>query len=514
MLFIQLLSVVTLLFIAKSAKSTAPSPCQFNGQCLCSVNEEKFTLNVICNSATTFPSFDSFDANNMDVFIIVNGSFSNIPSYRINGFHGIRTSLTLMIIGSSMYPYEQVSIDPKAFVSQYNVLVEFQHYYFPSLPTDSITVPNILVVMFSECKIPEVGDNSFNGYKGSEIYLWSSEIETLESNAFKGTSQLNNVFIEGNRFTDISSFKMLQTYRLDLTEGNISSIADYSFSECNMDGCPNTLQNLDFTNNPVSFISDKAFANLPDLQILILYQCKLTTVPISAINSLTNLTTLNINSNQITVLKENSFSNLQKLTELTFAYNPIATIEPGAFNGLTGPSISIYGLPDLRSVDISITKGINNVQYVAFSNCQNLNEIFLSDIDNVPISLTLVNASQLRLSTVNSSIEPWFKASNMNVLDLSNNQLFICTCDIYWMAKYVLSSPPQIITANALCLNKLATSIYDYLQSLQPDCTILLPTPRPSSATTIRSRPFTSLVFILCLVLLKKLIYDNIYFVK
>jgi len=256
---------------------------------------------------------------------------------------------------------------------------------------------------------------------------------------------------------------------LDLSRNQLLSISDYYFSTCNADNCPNVIQDLNLEYNPLSSVSDNGFANLPDVANLNLGHCNFSSVP-NSVNLLTSLVELNLEYNQIAVLQVNSFSKLQHLNLLNLDGNPITTIKNGAFAGMQKDELEIRRLPDLVSVDLAITQGMESVISLTFTECDKLSTVTVDDYTLIPKTLHIVNIIGINITSVSSNIQQWLKMSDQNILDISFINNYACTTDMQWMTRFLFCPTKQIIMSNVTCSDT-KQDAFEYLQTLgEPNC--------------------------------------------
>jgi Leucine-rich repeat (LRR) protein len=405
----------------------------------------------------------------MQVQIKIDGSFTSIPANCVSAFAGAK-SITLEIAGQ----LEEISIDSQAFVIDSKTSISqlvLAYIDFPTIPI--IDWSHIDRLKFYECQISTVYDNAFSGFAGTYLELDDSEVQTVQPNAFAGVGTLNDLSMNGNFLNSISTaFKTVKTSELDMSGNGIYQILDFAFCECNQpDACPNKdLTTLYFDLNPMSYISDNAFANLPNLIYLEFDQGDLTEVPTNAIKGLSNLVSIDLSKNEIKIIEANAFAGCSSMYYIYLDYNPIMTIEPGAFNGFDQMiSLPLANLP-LKSVDLLITYGITNLKDISFASFPQLSSVILSDYTKLPQSLQLVNMSHVPVSTISSDLQYWLSSSKLiKYLDISYNANITCDSSIKWMAPFVCCTPVQIFAKGTTC----ASSNQDltvYLQSLQPTC--------------------------------------------
>ncbi len=96
-----------------------------------------------------------------------------------------------------------------------------------------------------------------------------------------------------------------------------------------------TVQMLFLSNNQLTTIQPKAFADLTNLDYLYLGENQLTTIQPNAFAGLPNLKDLHLENNQLTTIQPDTFAGLTNLLSLELRNNQLTTIQVGAFTGLT-----------------------------------------------------------------------------------------------------------------------------------------------------------------------------------
>lgn len=320
------------------------APCTFNEQCNCYhvAIDNSFQIDCASTSFETFPTLTSFHANNTIMEIVIGGNFSTIPAHAIDQLVGEGCTVQLTIVGnmfeelSDLLPLE---VNPNAFITEYDMQtfrLQFAWYTFFQIPTKALAIPSINITNFTSCYIPTLKNHSFSGFTGQELTFGRCDIGSVEPNAFVGAGPLDYLQITDNPFTNIAATELdAQTLNLSLSRNNISQIDDYSFCICQKpNSCPNIIETISLSYNPITLMGSDAFANLPKLTNLILEYCNLATL--SAFHDLPSLSTLDLKFNQITLIEANSFQNLPNLSLLSLEGNPITTIIPGAFSAFDG----------------------------------------------------------------------------------------------------------------------------------------------------------------------------------
>lgn len=228
--------------------------------------------------------------------------------------------------------------------------------------------------------------------------------------------------------------------QLVLQNGTLGSLTDRMF-----DGL--FVKKLDLTNNEVENVSSRAFAGLENvLQILILRNNRLKSVPISSLADLNSLTQLDISENHIgdIVRDEDVLPNLPKLTDFNLSSNKICNLHKDVFENVKNslqtlnlgdncfskiPAASIRGFKQLLALHFHKNR-IRQLEPLQFMNLPFLNLINLADNHIVDIHrqsfLNVPNLRFMYLSENNiSSLEAneFRTFENLELLDLTKNRI-------------------------------------------------------------------------------------------
>jgi Leucine-rich repeat (LRR) protein len=234
--------------------------------------------------------------------------------------------------------------------------------------------------------LPHVTSILLNNDEETINYL-RNNISTLPAGLFNGVPNLDVLNLSHNIIQDISCAQHFQLHhltQLDLSHNIITIL-------------PNTinLQNLEvllLNNNQITTLPTDVFSNLPNLQILALQYNEIATLPSNVFNNLLRLTELTLNNNRILDLPQNVFSNLGQLNLLTLSTNLLTDLTPGIFINLNSLRTlylnwnqinvlrrNVFNLPALTHLQLSFNPASNpnaiNVENGAFDNLFNLSEL-------------------------------------------------------------------------------------------------------------------------------------------
>ena len=98
------------------------------------------------------------------------------------------------------------------------------------------------------------------------------------------------------------------------------------------------LRTLDVDSNPSDIIDDFAFAELPNVTYINLYDCRLKTIKRNMFAGLYSLETLKLTDCRITAIEDYSFRDLRKLTLLRLEDTELETLSPAIFDAANLPS--------------------------------------------------------------------------------------------------------------------------------------------------------------------------------
>ncbi|XP_067945738.1 leucine-rich repeat neuronal protein 1-like [Watersipora subatra] len=287
--------------------------------------------------------------------------------------------------------------------------------------------------------------------------LSDNYLETLQASLFKELKSLeflslsgnSIVYIERNAFQFHTSLKILQLDKnhlrridgnlfnsiglslrdLDLSSNKIESIEEGDLTQLLR------LERLKLSKNNLSQIHPDAFFQL-SIRELYLDDNHLLTVPAEILQTLRNLTILNMNSNPIISFNTNSIKDLPNLKTVSFTNMPgLRVIDKGAFKNL----------PELSEVEMFENPQLEFVHPASFDNCTKLEFLYLHGNSLQGLDETLrVNLPSLReLSLYDNKIEcgcfaKWLRNTTVNVID---GDKIVCAGPhaVKWATLYQLS---------------------------------------------------------------------------
>lgn len=458
--------------------------CSFDGNCsfssVCNCDGD----NVVCLDCFRFPKFT--DSSYVISTLFINGNYSYISANALYPLQGLLSTAKIYIEGSksdiaaglstpfvmdntALHTYNNIGFS-NLYFSYFNMSVGFSNVAFAN-----VSIPYLY---FSNNEMVVLDDYAFNLLHTNSITIENCNTSWVDPAAFSGLSfgvetsylslaenKLNNLYI---------GFKDLHVHKINLERNLISLIDDFTFCACNVIGkCSNNyLHSLQVGYNPITDITENAFANLPNLINLSLIQADLTAIPVSALSTVApSVIQLDLSFNKITNIDVNSFLKYASMITISFDYNPIAEIVPGAFNGVSAMKVlQLSNLHNLQTADALISYGMDSVVALNLENCSVLHSLGLIDYLKLPPSLILIDLSNGNdIREISSEFQHWLTSVQSAFINISNNKNFDCERDIQWMAKFSLCQPIQIQIQNSFCYGT-KTSLADYLAHFNPIC--------------------------------------------
>lgn len=296
-------------------------------------------------------------------------------------------------------------------------------------------------------KISSISNYTFTGLQVlSVLNLRGNLLDELHNHVFSTLPKLEELNLGQNRIARINqeAFAGLQNLRiLHLDDNELIFIPSDAFPPLI------SLAQLHLGINAITSIQSAAFANLINLSKLDLRGAGLSNLSIDAFTGLeASMQTLDLSDNQLQRIPTEELSSLVKLEELSIGQNQFHVVTAGAFNGLS----------KLRSLDISGSLKLQQIQSGAFSTNLNLESLTiasnkeLSDIqDNALNGLPQLKYVILRgnaLTEVSENIVGWKK---LETFDLSENPIH-CDCRMVWLRDLlVLKNASQPDQNNVIC---------------------------------------------------------------
>lgn len=205
----------------------------------------------------------------------------------------------------------------------------------------------------------------FHSVLGSleELSLKNNSISVLPPGLFDGLSKLIELDLSHNSITSHwvgpSTFSsLIKLKSLDLGHNRMSRVDSGTFKTLS------DLNTLHLQYNEIESIAEDAFVQLPNLQTLVLSHNSLSRLDSMAMSGLTGLTSLSLDNNRLDIIEDNMFKNVTSLFELNFSNNKLRSVPK-----------AIESLSNLRSLDLSynLITDITNTSYQGIEQLYGLN---------------------------------------------------------------------------------------------------------------------------------------------
>lgn len=227
-----------------------------------------------------------------------------------------------------------------------------------------------------------------------------ASISTISTTDFIYANHLTIVNLRGNKITTIPYMTFALATKLqaiDLSFNGITEIEDLAFN--NLD----SLEYLDLSYNRLSILKHFTLAGTSNIRVLDLSHNKIKTIEDAALN-FPKLAVVNFNTNDLKLLPDNLFGVAPIQTA------PLQYVDFGE-NKLTHVGQSLYGLSELKVLNLTSNKKIDDLNLPALAALPNLDTLLLSSTGIVfpPLTLTTFNAPT---PTSDSPVKQLFLAKN------------------------------------------------------------------------------------------------------
>uniref|UniRef100_A0A1Y1MYK4 LRRCT domain-containing protein n=1 Tax=Photinus pyralis TaxID=7054 RepID=A0A1Y1MYK4_PHOPY len=303
------------------------------------------------------------------------------------------------------------------------------------------TSEELKYIIFQNSKLTTVPVHIFASLQGvQEMYLNSSEVETIQPGAFTGLSNLNQIYLQDNNITKLSAgiFNSLTKLEiLNVANNLLESVEEHTFLGVL------SLKKLDLHSNNLSYILPNTFSMLRKLEYVDLSQNYLVEIT-SDIFATNQLLYLNLSCNSI---QNVTFSYLpSSLQFLNLSHNAIAEVSnlshllsllqlDVSFNKITQISFAVQNQTETSAtyklIDLDISHNlIPNITLNSFNSLQDLIKLNMADnlISVISIgslhylqSLVFLNMSMNKIEEVDFGT--FGNLERLNTLDISNNGL-------------------------------------------------------------------------------------------
>ncbi|XP_035687423.1 toll-like receptor Tollo [Branchiostoma floridae] len=227
--------------------------------------------------------------------------------------------------------------------------------------------------------------------KFNPVHVLSVTLLILLSNVTPSQAQTT---VTGTLGTVVSS-QAATVSNLDLSNRSLSSIPPFNN--------PSSLQEVDLSNNHISYLNGSAFAQLVNLEDLNLRNNLISTITVDVFSKLSKLRFLDLAENSLTDLPDNLFMHNGNLTELRLGLNNISAIGRKTFTGLSS----------LQKLFLN-NGGLSDIDSLSFAPLVNVEEIYLQDNNIINLPRNAFHGLQ-----------------NLKIIDLRGNSLLSaeCNCD-------------------------------------------------------------------------------------
>lgn len=194
-----------------------------------------------------------------------------------------------------------------------------------------------------------------------------ASVNTLSAIDFMYASKLKLLNLKGNKLLTIpySTFALAPALEvLDLSMNGITEIEGMAFNGLN------NLKVLDLSWNRLSMLDAFSFSGLPNLEELDLSENKIKLIGDGAF-SLPKLRILNMNTNGAKLLPDNLFGTVPAQTP------PLEYVDFGE-NKLTHIGLSLYNLQELKVLNLTANKKIDDISLEALAQLPKLDTLLLS----------------------------------------------------------------------------------------------------------------------------------------
>nr|QBF81015.1 leucine-rich repeat-containing protein [Pinctada fucata] len=383
------------LFVAASLICTSHAiTCATN--CACSQEEQK--IKVKCSNVPSFPKFTDISTN----ITSLNLKGNNLSTIAADNLAELPNLEYLFLDANKITSIQNgtFSRNPelKKICLDQNSLEEVSPGVFFNLES-------LDTIYLKKNKISRLRSYAFyNMTSLHHIDMTGNGLKSIEAEAFYGVENLRRLTLTDNLLTSVPSetFKLIPNLKYLYIENNrISKLMNQTFSMLK------NLTRLYLSHNKLSYIGDYVFKDVP-IQYLWMIDCGLAEIP-SVLDSLYDITDLDISLNNFSVIPSAVFFNLEKLVFLRISH--------------------IQGLTDVHA-DAFI--GLDSLTSVHMTDCPNLKEL--------PEKAFWKNqrlwSLDLRGNGLKSLPEYLAQWDKLRFVDVTDNN-FTCDCGVEWIQKRI-----------------------------------------------------------------------------
>jgi Leucine-rich repeat (LRR) protein len=316
----------------------------------------------------------------------------------------------------------------------------------------SVNNTNSYSLTLIEKKYPSIKNNSLAYLNVSFLDISSSQIESIEEEAFDLIIELKHLVLKDNKLTSINFGKVPKKIELLYIDDNmITFLGRDSFSSLVK------LQLLNLESNMIEFIDKNAFSKNRELKLLSLLSNKLRSIEFRA----TEIQNIILKENDLETIESYSFErgSFKLLKNLDLSANRIGSIKEYSF----------VALSNLVDLNLNSNK-INNLQSKTFENMSCLTNLDLSNAMIKEINGSNVFSGLTRLKSLylsNNNIKHFWKNTfselkELEVLTLDSNLLVYMDIDTFKGLGKLIE-----ITLNSNHMTKLIDFVFRYLTSVE-----------------------------------------------
>ena len=159
------------------------------------------------------------------------------------------------------------------------------------------------------------------------------------------------------------TFFSINTHFL-LRNSNLTTLKNGDFADLS------NLESLVLDYNPLTSLPPGLFSDLSNLDKLFLDSNQLTSLPPGLFRGLSNLRQLTLTNNPLTSLPPGVFSDLSNLAVLWLTNNPLTSLPPGVFSDLSNLTVLLLGDNQLTSLPPGLFRGLSNLRHLGLGNNQ------------------------------------------------------------------------------------------------------------------------------------------------
>nr|BBG28448.1 Toll-like receptor [Gryllus bimaculatus] len=361
---------------------------------------------------------------------------------------------------------------------------------------NNITLQNGELAGLISLKKLDIGENNihqllpgtFKDLKKLEfLTLWGNKISNLTKDMFIGLENISSLDFTANEIVYISpdTFMEMENLKiLSLVKNNLTSLPEKIFS------ATKKLELVKLQNNhKLSQIPRRLFADLPQLNEIILSRCNLSTVPEDMFWNTSKLAKVDISRNSLVTLPELLFRDTEYLKELDISNNKIASIHGSPFASLKNLQILHLEKNKLTSINEELLQGPHELQslYLNNNNIEDIHHYAFQTMTKLQILVMSHNNITFN-NFIRYDSSPISNCPNLQELDLSHNNIRTMFSDWMWILRklhslnlsynnftYISAQDLQFLSPRILVnlqYNKIATLNLSFLELMNSQTAI------------------------------------------